>query len=89
MGLPKVHVSGKNPTSGNSWKELFTAPPEALACSINTPASYNLGQTAVEKIVCLDSIFLDIVAVPIRPSPRSPESNVVVYSKENLIPGRL
>ena len=49
MGLPKVHVSGKNPTSGNSWKELFTAPPEALACSINTPASYNLGQNCWEN----------------------------------------
>ena len=28
-------------------------------------------------------------AVPFRPSPPSPESNVVVYSKESLIPGRL
>ena len=40
----------------------------------------------VEKIVYLDSIF---VAVPVLPSPPSPESNVVVYSKESLIPGRL
>ena len=44
---------------------------------------------AVEKIVYLDSIFLNIVAVPVLPSPPSPESNVVVYSKESLIPGRL
>ena len=43
----------------------------------------------VEKIVYLDSIFLNIVAVPVRPSPPFPESNVVVYSKESLIPGRL
>ena len=43
----------------------------------------------VEKIVYLDSIFLNIVVVPVRPSPPSPESNVVVYSKESLIPGRL
>ena len=43
----------------------------------------------VEKIVYLDSIFLSIVAVPVLPSPPSPESNVVVYSKESLIPGRL
>ena len=43
----------------------------------------------VEKIVYLDSIFLNIVAVPVLPSPPSPESNVVVYSKESLIPGRL
>ena len=37
----------------------------------------------------MDSIFLKIVAVPVPPSPPSPESNVVVYSKESLIPGRL
>ena len=43
----------------------------------------------VEKIVYLDSIFLNIVAVPVLLSPPSPESNVVVYSKESLIPGRL
>ena len=43
----------------------------------------------VEKIVYMDSIFLNIVAVPVLPSPPSPESNVVVYSKESLIPGRL
>ena len=43
----------------------------------------------VEKIVYLDIIFLNIVAVPVLPSSPSPESNVVVYSKESLIPGRL
>ena len=43
----------------------------------------------VEKILYLDSIFLNIVAVPVLPSPPSPESNVVVYSKKSLIPGRL
>ena len=43
----------------------------------------------VEKIMYLDSIFLNIVAVPVLPSPPSPESNVVVYSKESLILGRL
>ena len=42
----------------------------------------------VDKIVYLDSIFLNIVAVPVLPSPPSPESNIVVYSKESLIPGR-
>ena len=42
----------------------------------------------VEKIVYLDSIFLNIVAVPVLPSPPSPETMVVVYSKESLIPGR-
>ena len=45
-------------------------------------------EKTVEKIVYLDSIFLKIVAVPVLPSPPSPESNVVVYSKESLIPGR-
>ena len=43
----------------------------------------------VEKIVYLDSTFLNIVAVPVLPSPPSSESNVVVYSKESLIPGHL
>ena len=52
------------------------------------PVSTILDKT-VEKIVYLDSIFLNIVAVPVLPSPPSPESNVVVHSKESLIPGRL
>ena len=43
----------------------------------------------VERIVYLDSIFLKIVAVAVLPSPPSPESNVVVYLNESLIPGRL
>ena len=43
----------------------------------------------VEKIVYLDGIFLNIVAVLVLPSPPSPKSNVVMYSKESLIPGRL
>ena len=47
-----------------------------------------LDKTA-EKIVYLDSIFLNIVAVPVLPSPPSPESNNVVYSKESLIAGLL
>ena len=50
---------------------------------------YTILDKTVEKIVYLDSIFLNIVAVPVLPSPPSPESNVVVYSKESLIPGRL
>ena len=36
----------------------------------------------VEKIVYLDGIFLNIVAVPVLPSLPSAESNVFVYSKE-------
>ena len=43
----------------------------------------------VEKIVYLGNIFPNIVAVPVLPSPHSPESNVVVYSKESLFHGRL
>ena len=43
----------------------------------------------VEKIVYLDSIFLNIVAVLVLSSPPSPESKVDVYSKESLIPRRL
>ena len=38
MGLPKVHVSGKNPSSGNSWKELLTAPLK-YSLALYTPAS--------------------------------------------------
>ena len=41
----------------------------------------NLRQNC-EKIVYLGSIFLNILAVPVLPSPPSPESNVVVYSKK-------
>ena len=61
----------------------------------NIPLLWSLHEEAtildktVEKIVYLDSIFLNIVAVPVLPSPPSPESNVVVYSEESLIPGRL
>ena len=43
----------------------------------------------VEKIVYLDSSFQNIVALPVLPSPPSPQSNVVVYLKESLIPGSL
>ena len=55
---------------------------------LEVPLAAILDKT-VEKIVFLDSIFLNIVAVPVLPSASSPESNVVVYSKEILIPGRL
>ena len=41
----------------------------------------------VEKIVYLGSTFPNTVAVLFLPTPPSPESNVVVYSKESLIPG--
>ena len=50
---------------------------------------YTILDKTVEKLVYLDSIFLKIVAVPVLPSPPSPESNVAVYSKESLIAGRL
>ena len=53
------------------------------ALSINSVISHRptILDKTVEKIVYLDSIFL--------PSLPSPESNVVVFSKESLIPGRL
>ena len=47
------------------------------------------GGPPTRVLVYLDSIFLNIVAVPVLPFPPSPESNVLVYSKESLIPGRL
>ena len=40
----------------------------------------------VEKIVYLGNIFLNIIAVPVLPSPPSHESNVVVYSKKKPDP---
>ena len=58
-------------------------------CYILSEVLATILDKTVEKIVYLDSIFLNIVAVPVLPSPPSPESNVVVYSKESLIPGRL
>ena len=57
--------------------------------NVSSPFGTAILNKTVEKIVYLDSIFLNIVAVPVLPSPPSPESNVVVYSKESLIPGRL
>jgi len=45
-------------------------------------ANTTIVDKSVEKIVYLDSIFLNIVAVPVLPAPPSPESNVVVYSNE-------
>ena len=47
----------------------------------------NLGQNCWENCI-LGQHFLKIVAVPVLSSPPSTESNVVVYSKESLIPGR-
>ena len=55
----------------------------------NPTAVATILDKTVEKIVYLDSICLNIAAVPVLPSPPSPESNVLVYSKESLIPGRL
>ena len=57
-----------------------------LARKRESPCKQSWTKT-VQKIVSLDSVFLNIVAVPVFPSPPSPESNVVVYSKESLIPG--
>ena len=57
-----------------------------MCCQVSRPTILD---KTVYKIVFLDSIFLKIVAVPVLPSPPYPESNVVMYSKESLIPGRL
>ena len=53
-----------------------------------TKVATSLNKT-VEKIVYLGSTFLNTIAVPVLPSPPSPKSNVIVYSKESLIRGRL
>ena len=68
---------------------MFLFCPCKYSCEKMRITLYTILDKTVEKIVYLDSIFLNIVAVPVLPSPPSPESNVVVYSKESLIPGRL
>ena len=60
-----------------------------FSCYILSEVLATILDKTVEKIVYLDSIFLNIVAVPVLPSPPSPESNVVVSSKESVIPGLL
>ena len=59
------------------------------SCQKTRITLYTILDKTVAKIVYLDSIFLKIVAVPVLPHPPSPKSNVVVYSKESLIPGGL
>ena len=68
---------------------MFLFCPCKYSCEKTRITLYATLNKTVEKIVFLDSIFLNIVAVPVLPSPPSPESNVVVYSKESPIPGRL
>ena len=74
---------------GLSFLSFFSSRERPLLAGGNTNAdTATILDKTVEKIVYLDSIFLNIVAVAVLPSPPSPESNVVVYSKESLIPGR-
>ena len=68
---------------------MFLFCPCKYSCEKTRITLYTILDKTVEKIVYVDSIFLKIVAVPVLPSPPSPESNVVVYSRESLIPGRL
>ena len=68
---------------------MFLFCPCKYSCEKTRITWYTILDKTVEKIVYLDCIFLKIVAVPVLPSPPSPESNVVVYSKESLIPGQL
>jgi len=57
--------------------------------AVNQKKSATTLDKTVEKIAYLGSIFLNILAITDFPSPPSPGSNVVVYSKESLIPQRL
>ena len=68
---------------------MFLFCPCKYSCEKTRITLYTILDKTVEKIVHLDSIFLNIVAISVLPSPPSPESNVVVYSKESLIPGHL
>ena len=76
------NTSSEGEKAGNYLQHLITVPSHLLLHP-------TILDKTVEKIVYLDNIFLNNVAVPVLPSPPSPESNVVVYSKESLIPGRL
>ena len=70
--------------SWRSWPELDSVPNKQ-----DEWTTASILDKTVETIEYLDSIFLNIVAVPVLSSPPSPESNVVVHSNESLIPGRL
>ena len=79
--------SGVKLCAQNSFRKvlfisMFLFCPYKYSCEETRITLYTILDKTVEKIVYLDSIFLNIVAVPVLPSPPSPESNVVVYSKE-------
>ena len=79
----KQHWEGEG--TGKKQKKAFTG------CKKVSFTAHHWGKLQLQShtISYLESIFLNIVAVLVLPSPPSPESNVVVYSKESLIPGRL
>ena len=68
---------------------MFLFCPCKYSCEKTRITLHTILDKTVEKIVYLDSLFLNVVVVPVLPSSPSPESNVVVYSKESPIPGRL
>ena len=84
-----VKLCAQNSFSKVLFISMFLFGPCKYSCEKTRITLYTILDETVEKIVYLDSIFVKIVAVPVLPSPPSPESNVVVYSKESLIPGRL
>ena len=88
-----LHVCNASNGIGNaSIKSVFITVKCKFKCEVSvaisqTNANYNLGQNCWENCV-LGEHFLNIVAVPVLLSLPCPESNVGVYSKESLIPGR-
>ena len=84
-----VKLCAQNSFSKVLFISMFLFCPCKYSCQKTRSTLYTILDKTVEKIVYLDSIFLNIVAVPVLPSPPSPKSNVVVYSKESLIPGGL
>ena len=100
FGRTRIRVRDRNKTNNYElfelkWNPQSNVPLFSQLCiqseSVFSSSHYcsTILDKTVEKIVYLDSIFLKIVAVPVLPSPPSPESNVVVYSKESLIPGNI
>ena len=68
---------------------LFCQPLWVVPQSTLLPSDLQSWTKLLRKLYTWTAFILNIVAVRVLPSPPSPESNVDVYSKESLIPGRL
>ena len=102
--MPLTSTCTSNSDISLSWVMLNTSSVQSnkfQGCALRTikgslmlwpceiQSTYNLGQNWRENCILEKHLILNIVDVPVLPSPPSPESNVVVYSKKSLIPGLL